>query len=74
VFKLFDFELADYKISRGKQEYNKDTVAVWRSGHRISLKNRRPGFESRLGVGFLGKFGNDVWKIVLICIVCVIYL
>jgi hypothetical protein len=27
-------------------------LAAWHSGHRISLKNRRPGFESRQGVSF----------------------
>jgi hypothetical protein len=30
-------------------------LAAWRRGHRIRLRNRRPGFESRQGVRFLGK-------------------
>jgi hypothetical protein len=34
-------------------------VAAWRSGHRIRLKNWRPGFESSQGVRFyVGKHSN----------------
>jgi hypothetical protein len=38
-------------------------MSAWRSGHRISLKNRRPGFESRQHVSFLGKHSIDVIEI-----------
>jgi hypothetical protein len=46
--------------------------AAWRSGHRIRLKNRRSGFESRQGVDsfFLEKKqGNSAEKVELILIV-----
>jgi hypothetical protein len=41
---------------------NLETLALtaWRSGHTICLRNRRPGFESRKGVSFLGKHSNAV--------------
>jgi hypothetical protein len=32
---------------------NRFALAAWRSGHRIRLRNRRPGFESRQGIRFL---------------------
>jgi hypothetical protein len=35
-------------------------LTAWRSGHTICLRNRRPGFESRKGVSFLGKHSNAV--------------
>jgi hypothetical protein len=38
-------------------------LAAWRSGHRISLNNRRPGFESRQVLRFSGKHSNAVVKI-----------
>jgi hypothetical protein len=30
-------------------------MVAWRSGHRIRLRNRRPEFESRRVIRFLGK-------------------
>jgi hypothetical protein len=49
-------------------------LAAWRSGHRIRLRNRRPGFESRQGVRFLGKTSEFCYVCILdsICIVCVL--
>jgi hypothetical protein len=45
-------------------------LALWRSRHRIRLRNERPGFESRQGTGFLGKHSSAVvYKNDLICIV-----
>jgi hypothetical protein len=38
-------------------------LAARRSGHRITLKNRRPGFKSRQGVSFLGKHSKAVMKV-----------
>jgi hypothetical protein len=35
--------------------FNTHALAAWRSGHRIRLMNRRPGFESRQGLIILGK-------------------
>jgi hypothetical protein len=36
------------------------SLAAWRSGHRIRLRNRRPGFESRQGLRFLGSLSSAV--------------
>jgi hypothetical protein len=35
-------------------------LAAWRSRHRIRLKIRSPGFESRQGIRFLGRHSNAV--------------
>jgi hypothetical protein len=39
----------------GTKTAAKEALAAWRSGHRIRHRNRRPGFESRLGIRFKGK-------------------
>jgi hypothetical protein len=35
-------------------------VALWQSGHRIRLRNIRPGLESRQGMRYLGNLSNAV--------------
>jgi hypothetical protein len=47
-------------------------LTAWRSGHSISLQDRRPGFESFQGIRFLGKHSNAVGVFDLVCIVCVL--
>jgi hypothetical protein len=46
-------------------------AAAWCCGHRLRLRNRRPGFESRLGVRFPGKTSQSccVYIIGLVCLV-----
>jgi hypothetical protein len=38
-----------------KTKIKATALAAWRSGHRISLRNKRSEFESRQDVSFLGK-------------------
>jgi hypothetical protein len=35
-------------------------LVAWRSGHRISPRDGRPGFKSRQGANFIGKTCNAV--------------
>jgi hypothetical protein len=44
------------------------TLAAWLSGHRISLRDSRSGFESHQGIGFFIAMVLCVFD--LICIVC----
>jgi hypothetical protein len=40
-------------VAKGK--FTKPFLGAWRSGHRFSLRDRRPGFEPRQGIRFLEK-------------------
>jgi hypothetical protein len=51
-----------------------NALGAWRSGHRIRVRHRRYGFESRQGVRFFkGKHCSAVMSMDLICIVCVTF-
>jgi hypothetical protein len=53
------------------QPMSKVALVAWRSGHSISLSNRRPEFESRQCVRFFtGTHSNVVVEIYIISIVC----
>jgi hypothetical protein len=43
-----------------RKKYQSSLVALAQWRHRIRLWNRRPGFESRQGERFLGKYSNAV--------------
>jgi hypothetical protein len=47
-------------------------LVAWRSGHRISLRDSRPGFESRQGIRCFRKNVAMLLCLDLICIVCVL--
>jgi hypothetical protein len=49
------FQLADEVIADPEMMVLINALVAWRSGHRIRLRNRRPGFGSRQGLRFIRK-------------------